>query len=78
MICLSAQGAFKQSSQLPVGAVIDCTVRNIPRTGAALEVESPVGIPHKFFLVIETGSCPTGLPCRLRKERRIGVGFECV
>jgi hypothetical protein len=28
------------------GGTIDCTVRNLSETGAALEVSSPVGIPN--------------------------------
>ena len=53
--------------------VIDCTVRNISATGAALEVASAVGIPDEFTLVIE------GLrrACHVawRKSGRIGVKF---
>ena len=30
------------------GGVIDCAVRNLSETGAALSVESPVGIPSDF------------------------------
>ena len=58
------------------GAAIDCTIRNLSETGAALEVSSPVGIPERFTLVIEAGH--NHLPCRVvwRKEKRIGVHFE--
>jgi hypothetical protein len=58
------------------GATIDCTVRNLSETGAALEVISPVGIPEKFTLVI--GTDHIHVPCRVvwRKETRIGVHFE--
>lgn len=58
------------------GAVIDCTVRNISRTGAALEVERPVGIPYRFVLVIETDRVRRACHVIWRKERRIGVGFD--
>jgi hypothetical protein len=56
------------------GGSIDCTVRNISDTGAALEVSSPLGIPEQFVLVTESNQ----LPCRVvwRKERRIGVTFK--
>lgn len=56
------------------GGSIDCTVRNISDTGAALEFTSPLGIPAQFTLV--TGG--NQLPCRVvwRKEKRIGVTFE--
>ena len=58
------------------GGAIDCTVRNLSETGAALEVNSPVGIPEQFILVIEVDDIR--VPCRVvwRKETRIGVHFE--
>ena len=58
------------------GGAIDCTVRNLSETGAALEVISPVGIPDRFTLVVEADH--RHLPCRVvwRKETRIGVHFE--
>jgi len=47
-----------------------------PKTGAALDVASPVGIPEHFILAI----LPDGSRhrCRIawRKERRIGVAFS--
>jgi hypothetical protein len=56
------------------GGSIDCTVRNISDTGAALDVTSPVGIPDQFTLVTDGGH----LRCRVvwRKEKRIGVTFD--
>ena len=56
------------------GGSIDCTVRNISETGAALEVTSPLGIPTEFTLVTEAAR----RPCRVvwRKEKRIGITFE--
>jgi hypothetical protein len=36
------------------GSAIDCTVRNLSATGAALDVPSPVGIPDKFDLVVSS------------------------
>jgi len=58
------------------GAAIDCTIRNLSETGAALEVISPVGIPDHFTLVVEADQ--RHLPCRVvwRKETRIGVHFD--
>jgi PilZ domain len=57
------------------GGAIDCVVRNVSDTGAALDVASPVGIPEYITLVI-AGS-PERLACRVvwRKEKRIGVAF---
>jgi hypothetical protein len=56
------------------GGAIDCTVRNISATGAALDVTSPVGIPAQFTLVTDGSQ----LPCHVvwRKEKRIGVTFD--
>ena len=56
------------------GGGIDCTVRNISATGAALDVASPLGIPAQFTLVTDGNH----LPCRVvwRKEKRIGVTFD--
>lgn len=58
------------------GGTIDCTVRNLSETGAALEVNSPVGIPEHFTLVIEPNAIH--VPSRIvwRKDTRIGVHFE--
>jgi hypothetical protein len=58
------------------GAVIDCTIRNLSESGAALEVSSPVGIPERFMLVVEADD--RHLPSRVvwRKHSRIGVHFE--
>lgn len=57
------------------GGAIDCTVRNLSDTGAALDVTSPVGIPEHFTLVVQADEAH--LPCQVvwRKERRIGVRF---
>ena len=57
------------------GAAISCAVRNISATGASLEVESPVGIPSDFDLVIETDAIKRSCRVVWRKERRIGVTF---
>ena len=34
------------------GSAIDCVLRNVSKTGAALEVTSPIGIPDQFVLVV--------------------------
>jgi hypothetical protein len=56
------------------GGSIDCTVRNLSETGAALDVTSPLGIPTEFTLVTDNGQ----RHCRVvwRKEKRIGVTFD--
>ena len=57
------------------GGAIDCTVRNLSDTGAALSVESPVGIPSDFNLIV--ASDEVNRTCRVvwRKENRIGITF---
>jgi hypothetical protein len=57
-------------------SVFDCTVRNLSRTGACLDVPSSIGIPAAFELVIE--AVGTALSCRVvwRSDRRIGVQFS--
>ncbi len=37
-------------------AVIDCVVRNLSNRGACLKVESPIGIPDTFDLVLDPAS----------------------
>jgi hypothetical protein len=58
------------------GGGIDCTVRNISETGAALEVVTPLFIPDRFTLFVPTEQLKR--PCRIvwRKEKRIGVTFD--
>ncbi len=57
-------------------SVVDCTVRNLSPHGACLELESLVGIPDAFNLVL--AGDPARHACRLmwRTEHRIGVAFE--
>jgi hypothetical protein len=56
------------------GAAIDCTVRNLSDGGACLKVESPIGIPDTFDLVLDDASARH---CRVtwRKATQIGVVF---
>jgi hypothetical protein len=58
------------------GGGIDCTVRNISQTGAALEVVSPLFIPDRFTLFVPSEQLKR--PCRIawRKQKRIGVTFD--
>lgn len=58
------------------GGGIDCTVRNISETGAALEVASPVGIPQDVILVVEADKFKRECKVVWRKEKRIGVIFS--
>jgi hypothetical protein len=58
------------------GGGIDCAVRNLSETGAALEVVTPLFIPDRFTLFVPTEQLKR--PCRViwRKEKRIGVTFR--
>jgi len=55
-------------------STIDCTVRNLSRDGAKLQVASVVGIPDVFDLLLPN---TTRQPCRIawRKTKEIGVEF---
>ena len=55
-------------------STIDCTVRNLSRDGAKLQVASAVGIPDNFDLLLAN---TTRQPCRVawRKVKEIGVVF---
>ena len=58
------------------GGAIDCTVRIISDTGAALDVVTPLVIPDRFTLLVQTEQLKR--PCHIvwRKERRMGVAFD--
>jgi PilZ domain len=58
------------------GSTINCAVRNVSETGAALEVASPLYIPDRFTLVVQTDQLRR--PCHIvwRQEKRIGVAFD--
>jgi hypothetical protein len=58
------------------GGAIDCTVRNISASGAALDVASPLGIPQEFFLVVPVDNLRQRCRVVWRKEKRIGVAFS--
>jgi len=58
------------------GSALDCVVRDLSITGAAIEVTSPAGIPESFILVMPDEGLR--LPCQVvwRKPFRIGVKFD--
>ena len=57
-------------------STIDCTVRRISDTGAVIEVESVLGVPEHFHLLIPGEGEPQ--PCRRswQSEKQIGLVFE--
>lgn len=54
---------------------IDCVVRDLSSTGACLQVESAVGIPDEFTLIVAKDDLQR--PCRVawRSAKRIGIRF---
>jgi PilZ domain len=58
------------------GGGIDCTIRNMSETGAALEVVTPLFIPDRFTLFVLSENLKK--PCHIvwRREKRIGVAFD--
>jgi PilZ domain len=58
------------------GGGIDCTVKNLSDTGAALEVVTPLFIPNHFILFVPSDHFKR--PCHIvwRKEKRIGIAFD--
>ena len=57
-------------------AGIECTIRNLSGTGACLQVESVVGIPDSFTLVIATERSHRACRVVWRKSNRIGIEFD--
>jgi len=55
--------------------VIDCVIRNLSDTGALLEVESPIGIPDKFDLIIKPETIRRQCAVARRSAKSIGVRF---
>jgi PilZ domain len=58
------------------GSGIDCLVRNMSVGGANLEVESQIGIPSSFDLVINVERSNHHCHVVWRKARRIGIAFD--
>ena len=69
------QRVLKSASIEFHGGVIDCVIRNISETGAALEVASPLGIPESFNLVIAGDHSRRRCQVAWRRDTRIGVAF---
>ena len=56
------------------GVAVDCTLRNLSDLGACLKVESPIGIPDTFDLVLDNAPV-RGCRVTWRKATQIGVAF---
>jgi len=57
------------------GARIDCVIRNLSETGAALQVESPLGIPNQFTLFVNQEESKWSCHVAWRSANKIGVRF---
>jgi hypothetical protein len=57
------------------GGVVDCTVRNISDTGAALEVAAPLDVPDAFWLLISGDHTRRYCQVAWRRGKHIGVAF---
>ncbi len=57
-------------------SAIDCSIRNLSDQGAMLEVESQVGIPREFTLVVPTDAIRRNSRVAWIKEKRMGVKFK--
>ena len=58
-----------------VAATINCTIRNMSDAGAALDVDSPLGIPNEFTLLIKPEFIKRNCLVIWRSAKRIGVEF---
>jgi len=57
------------------GSSVDCVIRNMSETGAAIEVEGSIGIPDNFTLVIKPELAKRSCRVAWRTAKRIGVQF---
>jgi len=73
---LYRHGVLKAATIEFGGSAIDCTLRNLSATGAALDVPSPVGIPDNFDLVVSSDALRFACRVVWRKAERIGVRFD--
>jgi hypothetical protein len=58
------------------GNGVECTVRNLSSSGAALDVANPARLPPSFTLVIETDRLIRRCRPVWRSDKRIGVAFD--
>jgi hypothetical protein len=69
------QRVFKAGTIEFDGCGVDCTIRNMSPTGAALDVATPIGIPQEITLNIMSRHQRQNCRIVWRKEKRIGVVF---
>ena len=66
---------FKTGTIQFSGQVLECVVRNISASGAALDVLSPLWFPDRFTLVVASLGVNRRCDVVWRREKRIGVSF---
>lgn len=54
-------------------SVLSCTVRNLSESGACLEVDSQIGVPDQFELLVEGAGVRAEYRVVWRRDKRIGV-----
>jgi hypothetical protein len=59
------------------GSAVNCTIRNISRIGAAVDLQAKVVVPHEIDLVMADGRVSQHCYVVWRNDRRIGVIFDC-
>ena len=57
-------------------SLLDCTIRNLSPEGACLQIESLVGVPPDFELLIDGEEAPRACRLMWQSEHRAGVAFE--
>jgi hypothetical protein len=58
------------------GSEIECVIRSISATGAAIEVRSPLWFPDAFVLAMTSDGSARHCHVVWRNERRVGVAFD--
>jgi hypothetical protein len=58
------------------GGAANCTIRNISRIGAALDLQSEAIVPHEIDLVMADGRVSQHCYVVWRREKRIGIMFD--
>ena len=61
---------------LGASGAIACSVKNISETGALVEANTPLFIPDRFKLIVETENISRSCQIIWRKEKRMGVEFK--
>ena len=58
------------------GSKLDCVIRNMSATGAAIEIKSPIRFPDSFVLAVTSDGSARRCHIVWREDKRIGVAFD--